>query len=602
MPDSRYRITERVASGGMAEVFKGVAESLQGFKKSIAIKRVLPSLTQNKKFVAMFLDEARLSLSLQHANIVQVFDIGHADDTYFIVMEFVDGVDLKILLEWRRRMGKRLPTAVSLNIANEICKGLSYAHELVSSETGRPLGIVHRDVSPPNVLISKQGEVKVVDFGLAKAASQLETTDPGVVKGKMSYLSPEAARGEEVDSRADIFSVGILLYEMLTGKRLFYGESDYQTVELVRNAKIPPIKAQNPEVEQELEDIVRKALALRKEDRFQTATDLQDALAHYSYSRGLKVISRDVADLVRQCLEDRAASSGGKRRPGNILDTLLQDEINKMTSVDFEDPGSRPLSGDELGPRPSGTSDLIDPRAWAFETGSGKDLAGLPASARSTGAVPIGADDATRATVKDNPAIVQAAVAAGNKSGGAGKTAAGDKSGAAGKPVAAPRQPTGGHRVGGATAAAAGSPAGATSNARSGAVRTAPWDQRSVPRTAPEALGPVLDPAAVGGPKAPVGRGGFNFTIRGSRGLLIGVLVGVIVLSIAALAGILASRRSPGAAGEDRIPPAPAAAVIAPAAAKERPAAPGVVVPLPAPAESRRLASGAGAHKASARP
>jgi serine/threonine-protein kinase len=600
MPDSRYRITERVASGGMAEVFKGVAESLQGFKKSIAIKRVLPSLTQNKKFVAMFLDEARLSLALQHANIVQVFDIGHADDTYFIVMEFVDGVDLKILLEWRRRMGKRLPTAVSLNIANEICKGLSYAHELVSPDTGRPLGIVHRDVSPPNVLISKQGEVKVVDFGLAKAASQLETTDPGVVKGKMSYLSPEAARGEEVDSRADIFSVGILLYEMLTGKRLFYGESDYQTVELVRNAKIPPIKAQNPEVEQELEDIVRKALALRKEDRFQTATDLQDALAHYSYSRGLKVISRDVADLVRQCLEDRAASSGGKRRPGNILDTLLQDEINKMTSVDFEDPGSRPLSGDELGPRASGTSDLIDPRAWAFETGSGKDLAGLPASARPTGAVPLGADDPTRATLKDNPAIVQAAVAAGNKSGGAGKVAAGDKSGSAGKPVAAAKQPSGGQRVGGARGApaAAGGPTGAASNARSGAVRTPSWDQRSAPRTAPDALAPVLEPAAVGLPKAPVGRGGFNFTIRGSRGLLIGVLVGVIVLSIAALAGILVSRRSHGAAVDEGRP----ATATVPAAAKERVAAPGVVVPLRAPAESRRLASGADARRASARP
>ncbi|HEY8925920.1 MAG TPA: serine/threonine-protein kinase, partial [Polyangia bacterium] len=555
MPDSRYRITERVASGGMAEVFKGVAESLQGFKKSIAIKRVLPSLTQNKKFVAMFLDEARLSLALQHANIVQVFDIGHADDTYFIVMEFVDGVDLKILLEWRRRMGKRLPTAVSLNIANEICKGLSYAHELVSPDTGRPLGIVHRDVSPPNVLISKQGEVKVVDFGLAKAASQLETTEPGVVKGKMSYLSPEAARGEEVDSRADIFSVGILLYEMLTGKRLFYGESDYQTVELVRNAKIPPIKAQNPEVEQELEDIVRKALALRKEDRFQTATDLQDALAHYSYSRGLKVISRDVADLVRQCLEDRAASSGGKRRPGNILDTLLQDEINKMTSVDFEDPGARPLSGDELGPRASGTSDLIDPRAWAFETGSGKDLAGLPANARPTGAVPLGPDDPTRATLKDSPAIVQAAVNAGNKSGGAGRAAAGDKSGGVGRPVAAAKQPSGRHdqKVGGAKgapAAAAGGPTGAASSARSGAVRTPSWDQRSAPRTAPDALGPVLEPAAAGLPKAPAARGGFNFTIRGSRGLLIGVLIGVIVLSIAALAGILASRRSHDAAGE----------------------------------------------------
>src|SRR5919199_1457711 len=271
MPDSRYRITERIAAGGMAEVFKGVAESLQGFRKSIAIKRVLPALTKNKKFVAMFLDEARLALHLQHANIVQVFDIGHADETYFIVMEFVDGVDLKALLEWRRRIGRPLTIGQTVYIIMEVCKGLAYAHEATPPETGRPLGIVHRDVSPPNVLLSRNGEIKVTDFGLAKAAVQVETTDPGVVKGKMSYLAPEAARGEEVDRRADIFAVGILLYEMMTGKRLFYGDSDYQTVELVRAAKIPPIAAQNPEVESEIEEICRKALAKRVEDRFQTA-------------------------------------------------------------------------------------------------------------------------------------------------------------------------------------------------------------------------------------------------------------------------------------------------------------------------------------------
>jgi serine/threonine-protein kinase len=377
-PDSRYRITERVAAGGMAEVFRGVAESMQGFRKNIAIKRILPNLTKNKKFVAMFLDEARLSLSLQHANIVQVFDIGHSEDTYFIVMEYVDGVDLKALTEWRRRIGRRIPIAHTLYIVMEICKGLSYAHEMLSPDTGRPLGIVHRDISPPNVLISKQGEVKVVDFGLAKATSQIETTDPGVVKGKMSYLSPEAARGEEVDSRADIFSVGILLYEMLTGKRLFYGETDYQTVELVRNAKIPPLRPQNPQVEPELEDVVRKALARRAEDRYASATDLQDALAHFSYSRGLKVISRDIAELVRQCLDESKPRAEGNKKPaGSIIDTILQNEIVKFTSVDFEDPGARPLSPDDLSPSPAGSDaghgmgggggDFIDPRGWASE-------------------------------------------------------------------------------------------------------------------------------------------------------------------------------------------------------------------------------------------
>jgi eukaryotic-like serine/threonine-protein kinase len=547
MPDSRYRITERVASGGMAEVFKGIAESMQGFRKSIAIKRVLPALTQNKKFVAMFLDEARLSLSLQHANIVQVFDIGHADDTYFIVMEYVDGVDLKALLEWRRHMGKRLPTAVSLNIANEICKGLSYAHEMVNPDTGRPLGIVHRDVSPPNVLISKQGEVKVVDFGLAKSRSQIETTDPGVVKGKMSYLSPEAARGEEVDSRADIFSVGILLYEMLTGKRLFYGETDYQTVELVRNARIPPIKAQNPEVEQELEDIVRKALSRKKEDRFQSATDLQDALAHYSYSRGLKVISRDVAELVRQCLEDRAGSSGGRRR-GNILDTLLQDEINKMTSVDFVEPGARPLSGD-LSVAEERTSDLIDPRGWADEAGpdSGRGPVLNTHTLGRPGDPSRFEPELGRATLKDSSAVPRTADSTGS---GSGRSASRRSA-----RVAAPSS---------------------TSNI--------PFDNRPTP--APEiSLRPATAPSA---PKAPAVD---VLGIRAPRGLLIGVLVGVIVLSIAALAGILVSRRSRATASELEVA-APSIAV-----RSERPR----VVPLPAPAETRHLASGAASRRATAR-
>jgi serine/threonine protein kinase len=376
MSDSRYRITERVAAGGMAEVFRGVAESIQGFRKNVAIKRVLPALTKNKKFVAMFLDEARLSLHLQHANIVQVFDIGHTDETYFIVMEYVEGVDLKRLLEWRRKIGRPLTIGQTVYSIMEVCKGLSYAHEAVHPETGRPLGIVHRDVSPPNVLLSRNGEIKVTDFGLAKAAVQVETTDPGVVKGKMSYLSPEAARGAEVDRRADIFAVGILLYEMLTGKRLFYGETDYQTVELVRAAKIPPIATQNPEVEPELEEVVRKALARRPDDRFQSATDLQDALAHYLFSRGLKMIQRDISELVRACSEEQpVAAPAPVRKPrGNVIDTMLQDEIDSFESVGFDEQRTTitpPPESHQLPALPgqgASPGDFVDPRGWADET------------------------------------------------------------------------------------------------------------------------------------------------------------------------------------------------------------------------------------------
>src|SRR5499427_627292 len=264
----RYTITERLDHGGMAEVFRGVAESMEGFKKAVAIKRILPNLTKNQKFVSMFLDEARLSLFLQHANIVQVFDISRTpDNAYFLVME--------------------------------CCKALQYAHGLEHPETNEPLVIVHRDISQPNILLSKNGEVKLVDFGLAKANSQIESTDPGVVKGKFSYLSPEAASGLEVDHRADVFAVGIIMWELFTNRRLFYGDTDYQTVELVRQARVPSIAALNPEIEPELEQIVRKSLAKDVNDRYQEAADMGDALTQYLFSRRMKVTSRDVGALVR---------------------------------------------------------------------------------------------------------------------------------------------------------------------------------------------------------------------------------------------------------------------------------------------------------------
>ena len=333
--NQRYKITDRIDAGGMAEVYRGVAESaVGGLKKAVAIKRILPNLTKNKKFVSMFLDEARVSMHLQHANVVGVFDIGMADTAYFIVMEFVDGANLKTIIESLRRQGARMTVAHTLYILMEVCKGLQYAHDVTDPETGRELGIVHRDISPPNILVSKRGEVKLVDFGLAKATSQLESTDPGVVKGKFSYLSPEAASGKDVDRRADIFAVGILLYELLTGKRLFYGETDYQTVELVRQAKVPPIAAQNPEVTPELEQVVRKALARDLNQRFQSAGDLQDALAQYLFSQRLKVTSRDIEQLVQGCLREKQRSQPKAQPVGNLIDTLINEEIVKFTSLD----------------------------------------------------------------------------------------------------------------------------------------------------------------------------------------------------------------------------------------------------------------------------
>src|SRR6476620_5783117 len=187
----RYRVIEKLESGGMAEVFRAESEGLQGFKKQVAIKRVLPHLSEKKKFISMFLDEARLSAHLSHSNCVQVFDIGVGDNAYFIVMEYVDGSDLKAVLEMLRKRGREIAVEEAVFICIKICEGLCYAHELTDHD-GKAFGVVHRDVSPPNVLITKYGEIKIVDFGLAKASTQLERSEPGIIKCNFSYLSPEA--------------------------------------------------------------------------------------------------------------------------------------------------------------------------------------------------------------------------------------------------------------------------------------------------------------------------------------------------------------------------------------------------------------------------
>src|SRR5262245_11514487 len=278
----RYRVIERLASGGMAEVFLAESAGIEGFKKQVAIKRVLPHLSEKKRFIAMFLDEARLSAHLSHSNVAQVFDIGVGDNAYFIVMEYVDGADLKAVIEYVKKNGRTIPVEAAVFIASKISEGLTYAHEIRNAD-GTPLRIVHRDMSPPNVLITKHGEVKIVDFGLAKATSQLEKSEAGIIKGKFGYLSPEAAQGKEIDLRTDVFAVGIILWEMLAGQRLFYGETDFATVKLVQEAKIPSLRALNPKVPVDLEQILARALAREPTARYPSARDLGKDLTAFLY-------------------------------------------------------------------------------------------------------------------------------------------------------------------------------------------------------------------------------------------------------------------------------------------------------------------------------
>ncbi len=352
---TKYTVLDRLGGGGQAEVFRGISESIQGYKKAVAIKRVLPQLITNAQFVSMFLDEARLSLFLQHANVVQVFAISKGDDgNYFLVMEFVDGCDLKALMAYQVAHHIR-DIGLSLYIMIEACKGLHYAHTLDHPYTGAALGIVHRDVSPPNIMMSKNGEVKVVDFGLAKADSQLENTDEGVIKGKFSYLSPEAAHGQEVDARTDIFALGTITWELLTGRRLFVGEDPYATIKLVREARVPSLPALDPNISPELDAIVRKALARDRDARFQTASEYGDALAEFLFTNELKATTRDIAVAVRATKIEREREASPKR---SLIHALIRDELARMCSIIEDELAEKPA---EMTP----AKELVDTTDWS---------------------------------------------------------------------------------------------------------------------------------------------------------------------------------------------------------------------------------------------
>jgi serine/threonine protein kinase len=342
----RYRVIDRLASGGMAEVFIAESAGIEGFKKRVCIKRVLPHLSEKKRFIAMFLDEARLSAHLSHSNVVQVFDIGVGDKTYFIVMEYVEGADLKQVIKHVRDNNRVFPIEQAIYICGKMCEGLAYAHE-ETNENGEPLNAVHRDISPPNVLLSKHGEVKIVDFGLAKASTQLEKSEAGIIKGKFSYLAPEAAHGNEVDARADIFAVGIILWEMLAGRRLFQGQSDYETVKQVQAAKIPPITKLNPEADDHLESILARALACDRDKRYGNAQGLGRDLARYLYKLGKPVSAFDIAELVRGPMMERGPKDEGDGI--SIIDKLIQETLFQFTSLQDKDEAEPSVGGGSVG-------------------------------------------------------------------------------------------------------------------------------------------------------------------------------------------------------------------------------------------------------------
>ncbi|MBL4634776.1 MAG: serine/threonine protein kinase, partial [Kofleriaceae bacterium] len=295
----KYYLLERINVGGMAEVFRAKHFGVEGFERLVAVKRILPSIAEDKEFIAMFIDEAKIAVMLNHANIAQVFDLGQENGAYYIALEHIHGRDLRAIFDRNRDQGNPMPVPQACFISMKVCEGLDYAHNK-RDETGRDLKLVHRDVSPQNVLVSFDGEVKIIDFGIAKAAGKGSQTQAGILKGKFGYMSPEQVRGLPVDRRSDVFACGIVLYELLTGERLFVGESDFSTLEKVRNVEILPPSTYNRKIQPELERIVLKALAKDVEDRYQNAIDLHDELQAFVYTSGEFYSRKDLASWMKQ--------------------------------------------------------------------------------------------------------------------------------------------------------------------------------------------------------------------------------------------------------------------------------------------------------------
>jgi serine/threonine protein kinase len=332
----RYQIVKHLASGGMAEVLLARATGIEGFTRHVVIKRIRPGQAKDKGFVQMFLNEARLAAQLHHANIVQVHDIGQEGNEYFFAMEYVHGEDLRRLLTQLARHKQKLPVEHIVTIISAAAVALHHAHEQRGPDR-KPLGIVHRDVTPANILVGYDGNVKVVDFGIAKAAAKkTDETQAGTLKGKASYMSPEQCTGEKVDRRSDVFALGIVLYELITTRRLFKAENDFLTMSAIVGGKVPHPKDHRPDLPDALEAIVMKALALKAEDRYQTADEMREALEQFAISAGLRTSTSALAAFLKQ-------QFGERPEPWLVDD----DDVEMEIVVDFDGSASALVSPPE---------------------------------------------------------------------------------------------------------------------------------------------------------------------------------------------------------------------------------------------------------------
>jgi serine/threonine protein kinase len=305
----KYRLLKRIAVGGMAEIFVARREGMEGFQKTIVIKRIRPHLSEQSALVNMFLNEAKLAAELNHSNIAQIFDLGRIGKSYFIAMEYINGHDMRAIVPKAEKQGISFPLEYSFKIAREACEGLYYAHRK-ADEQSQPLKIVHRDVTPENIMVSFDGEVKVLDFGIAKAEHLVSETRAGEIKGKLGYLSPEQITGKPVDHRSDLFSLGTVLYEWATNHRLFTGRSDVDVLRAVIEGKIYPPSYFKEDVPEAAEVIIMKALNRNREERYQTAWEMQYDIDQFFMQHQFTPTNIHLSNFLKQIFADELA---GKR-------------------------------------------------------------------------------------------------------------------------------------------------------------------------------------------------------------------------------------------------------------------------------------------------
>ncbi len=340
----KYTLIDRIAVGGMAEIFLARQAGLEGFEKTIVIKRIRPHLSKQTSFVKMFLNEAKLAAQLNHQNIVQIYDLGKISESYFIAMEYIFGRDMRRIIPKADAMGIPFPMVYALKIASSICEGLYYAHQKVDLY-GNPLNIVHRDVTPENIFVSFDGTVKILDFGIAKAANQIEQTKAGEIKGKLSYMSPEQCMGKPLDCRSDIFSLGVVLYEWLTGFKLFTGESEVAILKSITEGKIYAPSYFKADIPEAVESILMRALEKDRDRRYQTAWemqyDLDQFLTQYEFtpsnihlSNFLKQLFFDELEQEKARLHSRTSVAVPQEEPEEE-DLLSEvDSLSDVTGLD----------------------------------------------------------------------------------------------------------------------------------------------------------------------------------------------------------------------------------------------------------------------------